>query len=163
MSSEMVELTPCPAEVLAIVLRHPKERRSKCSVEPLVGDPRFRFVRFDPEVRYQVEGSIVLSVGAPPLTPGDRGHPFLILDSTWRYLPRLRQCLRGTVVERALPASLRTAYPRVSKIAEDPMAGLASVEALYAALRVVGTRDDSLLDRYHWRLEFLEACESAGL
>ncbi|MEM7263293.1 MAG: hypothetical protein AAF488_14995 [Planctomycetota bacterium] len=151
------------AETRAAIIRHPKEKKSKCSVQPLVGDPRFSFVRFDRETRYRADGFIVLAVGAPVLGPDDQGQPFLILDSTWRHLPAMRANVRGEFVERALPPELETAYPRVSKIAEDPSGGLASVEALYAALRRVGDRDDTLLDDYHWRAEFLDGCERIGL
>ena len=38
---------------------------------------------------------------------------------------------------------------------EDPVEGLASVEALYVAKRLLGDDDPSLLDGYHWKDEFL--------
>ena len=50
---------------------------------------------------------------------------------------------------------VRTAYPRVSKVFDDPQQGLASIEALYLAKRLLGDDDASLLDGYHWREEFL--------
>ena len=40
-------------------------------------------------------------------------------------------------MRRALPSGIKTAYPRVSKVFADPSAGLASVEALYAALLIL--------------------------
>jgi len=129
----------------------------------LIDDVRFHFVRFDPGIRYDAAGFLVLMVDAPPLTPSDRGTPFLILDSTWRYLPAMRSSLFGDFRARSLPATVKTAYPRVSKIANDPATGLASVEALYAALRITGERDDSLLDRYHWHREFLESYDRGEL
>jgi pre-rRNA-processing protein TSR3 len=51
----------------------------------------------------------------------------------------------------------------VSKIAEDPTGGLASVEALYLARLLLGSRDDSLLDDYYWRDPFMRNLERAGL
>ena len=54
------------------------------------------------------------------------------------------------------PEGDRTAYPRQSKIHADPSAGLATVEALFAALCTLGRRDDSLLRFYPWRDAFLE-------
>jgi pre-rRNA-processing protein TSR3 len=57
---------------------------------------------------------------------------------------------------RSLPPELQTAYPRKSKIFEDPQNGLASIEALHAALCMLGKRDDSLLDGYRWRKEWLD-------
>ena len=65
-------------------------------------------------------------------------------------------------MRRTLPP-VATAYPRVSKIAEDPMGGLASVEALYLARLLIGQRDDSLLESYYWREPFLDNLRESGL
>ncbi|MFT6109597.1 MAG: ribosome biogenesis protein Tsr3, partial [Planctomycetota bacterium] len=46
---------------------------------------------------------------------------------------------------------------RRSKGFEDPSEGLASVEALYAALLLLGATDiEYLLDDYLWKKEFLD-------
>ena len=131
------------------IIRHPKERRSKCSVQPLYGSSGFTFHNARETFRYDAGGHILLAVDAPELSPADADplRPLLLLDSTWRLLPQ--------VIFRSLPAYLETAYPRVSKLAEDPSRGLASIEALYAALRILGFRDDRLLDSYYWRDAFL--------
>lgn len=60
------------------------------------------------------------------------------------------------IESRSIPPQWRTAYPRQSKIHADPSAGLATVEALFAALCTLGRRDDSLLRFYPWRDAFLE-------
>lgn len=138
-----------------IILRHPKERLSKCSLRPLEGRPNLRFFKAREGFRFNATGYTLLSVGTPILGPEDAGRPLLLLDSTWRLLPALEACLDGEPVRRALPP-VRTAYPRVSKIAEDPTQGLASVEALYLACRLLGEDDPSLLDDYYWREAFLE-------
>ena len=54
-----------------------------------------------------------------------------------------------------MPPGISTAYPRVSRNFPDPDGGLASVEALYVALRILDDDDPSILDGYHWRDEFL--------
>lgn len=54
-------------------------------------------------------------------------------------------------------APWRTAYPRQSKTSTDPAAGLATIEALYAACVQMGRDVTGLLDLYHWREEFLAA------
>ena len=59
------------------------------------------------------------------------------------------------VEARSIPPGWQTAYPRHSKIHTDPDAGLATVEALYAALCTLGHRDDTLLRFYPWRNAFL--------
>lgn len=107
-------------------------------------------------------GFTVLALGAPELSARDAGRPLLLLDSTWRLLPQLEACLRGTGVRRTLPA-VTTAYPRVSKIAEDPHGGLASLEALYLAKLLLGERDDSLLAAYYWRETFMQTLKHARI
>ena len=62
--------------------------------------------------------------------------------------------------ESVPPRSLtgfRTAYPRVSKMFQDPPEGLATVEALFLALHILGRPTEGLLDQYRWREEFLRA------
>jgi pre-rRNA-processing protein TSR3 len=48
-----------------------------------------------------------------------------------------------------------TAYPRTSKLFEDPAAGLATIEALVAAYVQMGRPIEGLLEHYQWREEFL--------
>jgi pre-rRNA-processing protein TSR3 len=144
------------------IIRHPKERRSKCSLTPLEGRPDLRFLKARHGWEFDVTGFTVLALGAPELTAEDAGRPLLLLDSTWRLLPQLEACLVGEGVRRTLPA-VATAYPRVSKLAEDPQGGLASVEALYLARLMLGERDDGLLEGYHWREVFQQNLHSAGI
>lgn len=141
------------------VIRHPKERISKCSLRPLHGRAGIRFLKATRSFTFDATGYTLLAVDAPPLSPEDAGRPLLLLDSTWRLLPQLMACLTGTPVPRSIPGDIRTAYPRVSKIAEDPLQGLASIEALYLAKRLIGEDDPSLLDGYHWREDFLRQIE----
>ncbi|MFN8706834.1 MAG: hypothetical protein ACK50J_09155, partial [Planctomyces sp.] len=56
---------------------------------------------------------------------------------------------------RTLPA-VATAYPRRSQTYDDPSGGLATIEALYAALRILRRPVHGLLDHYHWKQKFLE-------
>ncbi len=142
-----------------VIIRHPREKLSKCSLQPLVGRENLRFYTAEHDFKFDATGYIVLAVGAAELTEKDRGKPLLLLDSTWRLLPRLMNRIEGEPVLRSLPGGICTAYPRVSKVFEDPMGGLASVEALYAALRIMGEEDLSLLESYHWRDIFLKNFE----
>ena len=143
------------------VIRHPKERRSKCSLTPLEGRADIDFFRARPNWSFDMTGFTVLALGAPELSPEDAGRPLLLLDSTWRLLPQIEACLHGQGVRRTLPA-VPTAYPRISKIAEDPMGGLASVEALFLAKLLLGERDDALLADYYWRDVFLQSLKQAN-
>ncbi|MFO1051176.1 MAG: hypothetical protein U1F36_03035 [Planctomycetota bacterium] len=144
-------MTPIPVTVI----RHPKERVAKCSLRTLHGREGFTFLRASHGMRFDATGHLLLAVDAPPLTIEDRGHPILLLDSTWRHLAALMRCVTGTPIRRSIPGGVRTAYPRQSRIFEDPEAGLASIEALYLCKRILGEDDESLLDGYHWKDTFL--------
>jgi len=136
------------------VIRHPRERISKCSLRNLHDRPEFTFHKATKGFRFDASNFLVLALDAPPLTSADRGHPLLVLDSTWRWLPDLESCLCGDPIRRSLP-NVATAYPRVSRVHENPAGGLASVEAVYLAKRILGEDDVTLLDGYHWKDQFL--------
>jgi pre-rRNA-processing protein TSR3 len=78
----------------------------------------------------------------------------LLLDCSWRRVESLGRTVVGEPVRRRLPA-LQTAYPRRSRTYEDPLEGLASVEALYAALALMGHPRPELLVSYRWAEDFL--------
>ncbi|MGK0154006.1 MAG: pre-rRNA-processing protein TSR3 [Neolewinella sp.] len=149
--------------VATTVIRHPKERISKCSLRFLHDRPEMTFLRGKPDLRFDATGFILLAVDAPPLSLADQGHPLLLLDSTWRWLPQLNACVTGEPIKRSIPGDLHTAYPRVSKTFEDPAGGLASIEALYVARKLLGDDDPELLHGYHWTDEFLAIVKNAGL
>ena len=142
------------------VIRHPKERIAKCSLRFLHERPEMTFLRARPGFRFDATGFTLLAVDAPALSVADAGRPLLLLDSTWRWLPQLMACVTGTPVLRSIPGTVRTAYPRVSKVFEDPAAGLASIEALYLARRLLGDDDPTLLDWYHWKEPFLASLQA---
>lgn len=137
-----------------LVVRDPKEGANKCSLTPLRGHPDVLFANYRPGRQFDGGSRILLEVGARALEPGEPSSGLLLLDSSWRRLPSLRRTIVGDVVPRSLP-SLRTAYPRASRRFADPEGGLASVEALYAAVALLWGPDPSLLDGYVAREAFL--------
>ncbi|MDR2512691.1 MAG: hypothetical protein LBD01_02690 [Puniceicoccales bacterium] len=141
--------------VLCTVIRHASERLSKCSLTPLHGRAEITFLTAHGDMHFDATGFILLAVDAPPLSLADAGRPLLLLDSTWRLLPKLMRRLDGAPISRRLPTGVRTAYPRVSKTGTDPLGGLASVEALYLARKILGDDEPALLEAYHWRDAFL--------
>lgn len=139
------------------VIRHPKERISKCSLRFLHERAEFTFLKANKGFHFDASGFILLDVDAPALSAGDRGSPILLLDSTWRWLPQLQECLHGEPIRRSIPGEIRSAYPRKSRLFADPEQGLASIEALYLAKRILGEDDPSLLEGYHWKDDFLSS------
>lgn len=146
-----------------VVIRHPRERISKCSLRFLHERPGFTFWRATKDFRFDAAGHLELAIDAKPLGRADAGRPLLILDSTWRLLDEVRAHVDGTTLRRSIPSGIATAYPRVSRNFPDPAGGLASIEALYLALRILGEDDPSILDGYHWRDPFLANVAAAGV
>ncbi|MHC4876709.1 MAG: ribosome biogenesis domain-containing protein [Planctomycetota bacterium] len=137
-----------------VIVVHPREKRSKCSVEPLRGRDDFVFWTFPDRGPESLDGYIRLGLGGPELSAADAEHGLLVLDGTWRLAARMEPFYLEQPV-RTLPA-LRTAYPRTSKLFDDPTGGLATIEAVYAALKILGRDTTGLLDDYRWGQEFLE-------
>ena len=146
--------------VATVVIRHPRELLSKCSLTPVEGHPDtvswLRFLKAHQDLCFEADGYTELAVNAPPLSVQDRDRPLLLLDSTWRLLPKVRSKVRGSTVRRSIPSAWQTAYPRVSKDGSDPTGGLASIEALFVAQALLGNTMMSLLNGYHWQNEFLQ-------
>ena len=74
-------------KVETVVIRHPKERLSKCSLTPLHGRDEIQFYVAKKNFQLDATGYTLLAVDAPPLTPADRERPLLVLDATWKLLP----------------------------------------------------------------------------
>lgn len=139
-----------------LILRDPRESTRKCSLTPLRGRPGVEFVHFRPGLRLDASGRLLLHPDGEELSPADAGSGLLLVDCSWRRLPRLLQAIDGEPPRRRLPP-LQTAYPRRSRTFQDPGQGLASVEALYAALALLGEPRPELLQGYVWAQAFLDA------
>lgn len=139
-----------------LIYRDPRESTAKCSLTPLRGKAGIRFVAHRVDRRVDVGARILLHPQGELLTPADAGLPLLLVDCSWRRVPQLLGLLDGELTHRRLP-DLETAYPRKSRQFEDPASGLASVEALYAALAILGDRRPELLAEYRWAQAFLDA------
>lgn len=135
-----------------VIIVHPKERRSKCTVARLRGDPRFIFCK-SPRRPADLSQYVRLGLDGPVLSAADADRGLLVLDGTWRWVEGMTQHVAEVPV-RTLP-SLETAYPRVSKTFDDPIHGLATIEAVYAALAILGRDVAGLLDEYPWSGAFL--------
>ena|SRR5579862_2079561 len=136
-----------------IIVRHSKENPRKCSIVPLRGRPGIVILNYPVKDIPNLAGYVRLAAEGPELTAADAASGLLLLDGSWRWAAAMTRNF-----EHIPPRSLhgyKTAYPRVSKQGTDPAHGLASVEALYIAHRLLGLPMEGLLDHYHWRDEFL--------
>lgn len=140
--------------VEVMIVRDPRESSRKCSLTPLCGMPSIEFVTYNGRRRVWAGDRILLHPDGELLTAADAGRDLLLLDCAWRKVGALLASVDGELTHRRLPA-LETAYPRTSRVFVDPGEGLASVEALYAALRILGEPRDDILQDYPWRERFL--------
>ena len=143
-----------PRELDVLIYRDPRESVRKCSLTPLRGMSGIRFISYQREVRVDVGRRILLHPDGAEIRPSDAQEPLLLVDCSWRRVPQMLAMLDGELVPRRLP-ELATAYPRQSKLFADPTSGLASIEALYAALALLGEPRPDLLLSYRWSAEFL--------
>jgi len=151
----LIQNFPPQMESKVTVIRHPRENLKKCSLRHLHTHPNFEFFTAVDGFSFDATGYTVLEIDAPGMSPEDIGRPLLLLDSTWHLLPKIRAKIYGNFVSRSLPASIISAYPRISKMHSDP-SGLATVEALYAALRAMGDIDCQIIKDYPFALSFLK-------
>jgi pre-rRNA-processing protein TSR3 len=138
-----------------IIVVHPRELRAKCTVEPLRGDARFAFWKFPKMGSEPLANYVRLGYGGPIISPDDASRGLLVLDGTWKLAERMVPSFVEVEV-RSLPV-LKTAYPRSSKVFFDPSDGLATIEAIYAAYKLMERDTTGLLDQYRWKDEFLRA------
>jgi pre-rRNA-processing protein TSR3 len=137
-----------------IIVVHRAEKRSKCSVEPLRKTGEFIFWRYPKRGVEPLQEYVRLGLGGPQLSSEDRERGLLLLDGSWRWAAKMEKSYTDVPVRSLGP--WQTAYPRQSRVFEDPAEGLATIEALYAALCQMGRRSDGLLVSYHWGEAFLQ-------
>ncbi len=137
------------------VIRHPKENHKKCSLRHLHTHKDFEFFNAVDGFSFDATGYTLLEINAPTMSEADAQRPILLLDSTWHLLPKIRAKVYGNFVSRSLPLTIKTGYPRVSKMHADPN-GLATVEALYAALKFAGCKAPDIIREYQFAQHFLK-------
>lgn len=135
-----------------IIVVHRRENRKKCSVEPLRGRDGFIFWTYPDDGPESLDGYVRLGIGGPILSEADRRSGLLVIDGTWRLAERMEKKYAHLPV-RSLPPC-QTAYPRVSKVFDDPATGLATIEAIHLAYHLLGRDTSSLLAEYRWSDEF---------
>jgi len=143
--------------VKTLIIRHRRENLKKCSLRGLEGKEGYAFLTYpkDP-MPNDLSSYFVLALGAPVLSEEDKDLALLLIDGTWRLASRIQKMLPAPFIARSLPMGYLTAYPRRQEDCSDPTQGLASIEALYLAHKILGRPLEGLLDNYHWRDLFLE-------
>lgn len=138
---------------VTVIIRDPRENSRKCSILPLKGRSDLLILRHPLLWRPPLEGYVRLAAEGPELTAADCDCGLLLLDGSWRRANRMTRHYLD-IPPRSLHG-YQTAYPRVSHLGTDPENGLATVEALYLAYRLLGRDTTGLLEHYRWGKEFL--------
>jgi len=135
------------------IIRSVKERKDRCTIWPLRNHPLVRVVGYPFKTKPDVGPATLLWTDGPGLSAADAGKPLVLLDASWRRAQTMRSHFPD--LECRSLAGIRTAYPRCSRYGTDPDEGLATVEALYAACRLIGLPTEGLLEHYVWAKDFL--------
>ncbi len=140
-----------------LIVRHRKENKKKCSLEPITNREDCLFLNYPQCILPPIENYVLLSFEGPPLRESDQDKGIILIDGTWKYAEIMQQVLFKDlpIQKRSLPSSLRSAYPRKQTGCSNPDQGLASIEALYAAYKVLKRDCKGLLDDYYWKEPFL--------
>ena len=146
-----------------IILRHRRENLKKCSLRGLEKREDMIFLSYPLQAPLpDVSHYCALAIDAPPLSEADASCGLFLIDGTWRLAEKMAKSLPANLILRSLPAQFKTAYPRRQLDCPDPERGLASVEALYLAYRILGRNTEGLLDHYHWK-ELFTSTNFSGL
>jgi pre-rRNA-processing protein TSR3 len=140
-----------------IIFRHKRENLKKCSLRGLESRDDFCFFSYPMKQIPIVTDYIVLTLGAKELTIEDKSHGLILVDATWKLADDMLKMtnLEQKCIARSLPSHFRTAYPRRQTLCSDPQKGLASIEALYIAFKILGKDTSGILDNYYWKEQFL--------
>ncbi|MDB6080813.1 MAG: hypothetical protein JWO53_85 [Chlamydiia bacterium] len=145
------------------IIRHSRENLKKCSLRGLEGRCDFNFFVYPNccTTLPDLSNYVVLDLDGPALSKDDSSRGLILIDATWRLAGKMVQQLKELypVPKRSIPPGFKTAYPRRQDDCSDPTAGLASIEALYIAYRLLGRNGEFLLKDYYWKELFLQKNE----
>ncbi len=158
---------PHATPIRFLIVQDYKENLRKCTAVALRKLDGFDFIRLSKprprEEAPELPRGLLLDIDGPVLTPADR--PFLaadgrviVFDASWARVSSLERRVTTcdtNLPRRSLPPSLRTAYPRRSKLFDDPGGGLATVEAIFTVTALLCIPRPEILEGYRWATDFL--------
>lgn len=129
------------------ILRHRRENLKKCSLRGLESRPDFQFFTYPTATLPDLSSHLLLAMDGPPLTHADADRGLFLLDATWRYAAKMRSFVDSHIImeTRSIPKGYMTAYPRRQDDCPNSEDGLASIEALYIAYKILGRNTDGTL------------------
>lgn len=145
-----------------ILIRHRKENKKKCSLEPIKGRRDCLFLSYPNTKLPDIKNYVLLGFEGKTLSKEDQAKGIILLDGTWAKASIMeKELFKGFKIERrTLPSHFKTAYPRKQTGCDLPEQGLASIEALYIAYYLLERDTSNLLDHYYWKEQFLKKNET---
>lgn len=128
----------------------------KCSLRGLESRSDMEFLTYPKHHLPEKENYVILSFDGPELSKEDAACGLYLIDGTWKLAEKMEQTLPFTPIKRSLPKHFKTAYPRRQTGCADPEAGLATIEALFIAYKILDRPTHDLLSHYHFGQKFLE-------
>lgn len=145
------------------ILMDKKENPRKCTIHPLKDRKDFAvryfsknrpIAAFTADCLLHVNGECLSELDTKEL------HSLALIDCTWKKVtPTLQRVAKPLPRLVRIPDGFVTAYPRRNQEGKDPDAGLATIEALFIAAAFLGFWDESLLEKYYFKDEFLKQNE----
>ena len=106
--------------------------------------------------KIDLKNKIILQVGAEILSVKDCKKDLIIIDMSWREALKFSKRIPAEIEKRSIEG-FKTAYPRTKSSTIRPDAGLRSVECMFVAKLIMnGQTDETLLDGYYFKDEFLK-------
>lgn len=146
------------------ILMDRKENPRKCTILPQRerSDFRIRYFAgprpipaFEADCLLHIEGEDLAKVAR------DTYKSVALIDCNWKKVEgALKKVVRPLPRLVRIPEGFETAYPRRNAEGKDPDGGLATIEALFIAAAFLGHWDDTILDKYHFKSEFLARNEA---
>lgn len=141
------------------ILMDKNENPRKCTIHPLKDRPDFhvRYFRGNKPIA-KFEADCLLHMDGLDLSTlaGRKFNSVALIDCTWKKVGGALQRIEGSLPTLVrIPGGFTTAYPRKNKEGKDPDGGLATIEALFIAAAFLGTWDETLLDKFHFKEKFL--------
>ena len=105
---------------------------------------------------FNFDNKLILQIDAESLSSKDSGKDLIIIDMGWKDALKLSKRFPSQLQRRSI-SGFKTAYPKTKPSSIRPTGGLRSIECMFVAKLILrGIKDESLLENYHFKDQFLE-------
>jgi len=139
------------------IIRYSRVNKKQCSLTALEGRSDLEFHNEKAIGKADFNGCMLLHPDGVELSEADKEKEIILVDAHWKKaLKIVAQLEENYNLEQRGITGFSTAFPRTNGLKGDPVNGLRSCECLWVVKKLLGERDDSLLEDYYFKKEFLE-------